>query len=235
MKELREQLSLGEPVSYQSRMRRGTIINSTHAPLPDGGWVVTHKDVTLQVRAAERSEYVSRHDPLTGLANRLAFGARLKDIKTKAVEANTVALLLIDLDRFKHVNDTYGHQTGDLVLAHAAKRLRACVGQSDLVARLGGDEFACVVERDMSLTRKVSQDLAAKIIDALKEPFDIAGTSIEIGASIGLSLCPSRLCEAETLVRDADKALYRVKEARRGDCSLFGQTVDAELSGASLV
>ena len=139
-------LSSGEVVRSKFRHPNGRIISAVHAPMPDGGWIGTHEDVTQREEAAEKIQYAAHHDTLTGLGNRTLFNTKLEEAVAKADTEGTYAdLLLLDLDKFKPVNDTYGHDAGDELLKMVADRLRDCVRSSDLIARLGGDEFGIIL------------------------------------------------------------------------------------------
>lgn len=172
-------------------------------------------DVTLARESAEQISRMARFDTLTGLPNRLLLNEALS--RALAEEANwsgRCALLLIDLDRFKAVNDTLGHPVGDRLLLQVSERLRRISGEKATIARLGGDEFALVV-RDTTDTDSI-EDLARRIIDTLSQPYDVDHHTLYIGASIGLAIAPRDGQTAETLIRSADLALYRSKDAGGG-------------------
>jgi diguanylate cyclase (GGDEF)-like protein/PAS domain S-box-containing protein len=181
------------------------------------GWVCIQADITEQVRIREelrRSEreisFLAYHDPLTGLANRLGFRARLDEVLAKAAETQTrCAVMLIDLDRFKHVNDTLGHDIGDKLLAEVARRIRASVRDSDLVARLGGDEFVVVISErrgDIAL-----ESIVRKIVGQLGGNVDLPGRVIYTSASVGVAISPHDGTDGSTLLRHADVAMYAAK------------------------
>nr|WP_282099891.1 GGDEF domain-containing protein [Thauera aromatica] len=159
-------------------------------------------------------------DPLTGLGNRAMFERTLQEAVDIGLRDDTLsALLMIDLDRFKPVNDCYGHPVGDALLIEVAERLRRHVRGRDVVARLGGDEFA-VIQFHAGSERDV-EAAAARILDAIRAPYAVLGHRIEIGASIGAALCPRDASEPLTLVERADLALYRVKHGGRDGFRLF--------------
>jgi diguanylate cyclase (GGDEF)-like protein len=161
---------------------------------------------------------MARHDALTDLDNRIAFGAATERAIADARLGAPFALLLLDLDRFKAVNDTFGHPVGDGLLRSIAHRLRACVRDGDTAARLGGDEFA-VVQRCMGAGS--SRRLAERLLLTLSAPHLVSGHTIEIGASIGIALSwPG--CSSEELHKRADLALYDAKKAGRGIWRLYG-------------
>lgn len=229
MLRLTDQLKKKGSATFQFQTRSGTIIRSMHAPLPNGGWVGTHSDVTAQVEAAKRDEHASRHDPLTGLANRLAFNTRLeKFAKDRNEDPRAIVLLLIDLDNFKEVNDTYGHQIGDDLLVAATQCLKSCVRQNDLVARLGGDEFAVVIECERGKEGCLAEALSHEISARMKQPFDLAGVRLEISASIGISAAPSIELKVDDLMNRADYALYKVKERARGGYQFYNMNLHNE-------
>lgn len=177
-------------------------------------------DITEQNQAAERIQHVAHHDSLTGLPNRLLFNDRLGQAITLARrDASQFALLYLDLDKFKPVNDTLGHDAGDRLLKRVAERIRAQVRESDTVARVGGDEFT-VILRDIS-SRQDAAAVAEKIIATVAAPF-LLGTppqAVEIGTSIGIAVYPADAEDHETLIKLADAAMYGAKS--RGNCFRF--------------
>jgi diguanylate cyclase (GGDEF)-like protein len=156
----------------------------------------------------------SHTDSLTGVANRMLFDDRVQQAIAMAKRANTqAALMFIDLDKFKPVNDTYGHAAGDFLLQAVAKRLKACVRGSDTVARIGGDEFVVLLpEID---ARQSAFNVAEKILEALNQPFELPEATVRIGASIGISTYPDHGQDVDSLRQQADVALYRAKERGR--------------------
>jgi len=172
-------------------------------------------DISEQRAQKEALEYQSLHDPLTGLPNRTLFNDRLRQaIVVAHRERKSLILLIMDMDRFKEVNDTLGHQIGDLLLQQVALRLAATLRQSDTVARLGGDEFAVLPASGTDLNG--GSRAAQKILQALEHPFVVDGRNIDVGASIGIAHWPDHGEEAETLMRHADVAMYAAKRAKRG-------------------
>ncbi len=171
-------------------------------------------DVSERMRMEEQLQRQASHDALTALPNRLLLHDRMAQALAAAERGqHPLALLLLDLDRFKEVNDTFGHHYGDLLLQHAGARLRATLRQSDTVARLGGDEFAVLMldgDRDGALR------LAATIHDALDAPFVVDGQSLQVGASLGIALYPEHGGDAQALLRRADVAMYVAKREHRG-------------------
>ena len=180
---------------------------------PDGTCTALHEDVTEKREHEAHIAFLARHDTLTGLPNRAAFHKALeRALATEA--AATLALLYLDLDRFKDVNDTLGHLAGDELLRIAAERLRGCVRDDDLVARLGGDEFVIL---QLGLPQPASSEpLAARVIRDLSRPFFLGGRHASVGVSVGIALAPAGDCPPDELLGRADEALYRAKNDGRG-------------------
>jgi diguanylate cyclase (GGDEF)-like protein/PAS domain S-box-containing protein len=176
--------------------------------------VAMFEDVTERKRQAQALEHRALHDPLTDLPNRTLLFDRLHQAVLAAKrEHQTMALLVMDLDGFKEVNDTYGHQAGDVVLKQVAKRLRSRLRDSDTVARLGGDEFALVLPGD---DQTGATEAAARLMKALEAPFTVKGKRLAVGASIGVAVFPQDGLYADTLMRRADEAMYSAKRSGGG-------------------
>jgi diguanylate cyclase (GGDEF)-like protein/PAS domain S-box-containing protein len=187
------------------------------------GYLVAVVDITERRKAEARIAYMAHHDGLTNLPNRELYQERLR----QALEAGQrVAVLCVDLDLFKNVNDSFGHPTGDGLLRQVADRLRALVRGNNVAARLGGDEFAVILAADLS-PKEVS-GFAARLIGALSEPYDIDGNEAVIGASIGIALSPGDGATSEELMRNADMALYRAKQDGRGVHRFFERDMDLQ-------
>ncbi|MDQ7981720.1 EAL domain-containing protein [Paraburkholderia sp. SARCC-3016] len=188
-------------------------------------------DLEGQVAArTEEANRLARHDPLTGLYNRRVFAGELDEAIARAKSgAGVYLVLVIDLDRFKPVNDLRGHAAGDVVLCEVARRLTDAIRKSDTVARLGGDEFAIVAAADTHAHADGAMLLAARLLGAIRQPINVEGSMIEIGASIGIARCPADGLDAETLLRAADIAMYRAKREARGTFRFFEQSMDEEL------
>ncbi|MGJ3261695.1 MAG: sensor domain-containing protein [Salinarimonas sp.] len=219
-------VAAGKESRAMVRTRGGRLIAQSNAPIPGGGWVTTHEDVTEREQVAARINHAANHDVLTGLANRASLKAHI-DESLNADRLLPFGVLLIDLDRFKAVNDTFGHAIGDQLLVEVAERMGAHVRQEDVVARLGGDEFA-VLARGRGDERGACEALAQRLLATLTEPFSIDGRQIVIGASIGAALAPAHGREVDELLRNADTALYRVKADGRNDWRIFDGDLDAE-------
>jgi diguanylate cyclase (GGDEF)-like protein len=208
-----------QPVDYSLELTDGRTVAISHRPMTNGGWVETHEDVTERKAAEAKVAYLARHDSLTRLSNRVLFQERLNEAIQGCVgEDACFAVLCLDLDGFKVVNDTLGHSAGDELLRQMAQRLLSVVGQTDTVARLGGDEFAII---DMAQDQPASAEaMAVRLKDALKRPFTIFGQSVPCGVSIGVALGTAAI-DPDHLLRNADLALYLAKGAGRGTCRLF--------------
>jgi diguanylate cyclase (GGDEF)-like protein len=205
----------------------GRTISVVHHPMPDGGWVATHQDITEQRRHEARIHHLARHDALTDLPNRLAFNEAMDAAEQRIRRREHFAVLAIDLDHFKLVNDTLGHGVGDRVLAEVGARLRACCREGDELCRLGGDEFA-VLSGAIESPRDASA-MAERIVRRMSEPFSVDGHSIVIGASVGIAIAPDDGADSSTLLKNADLALYRAKNGGRGAHHFFESGMDAAL------
>jgi diguanylate cyclase (GGDEF)-like protein/PAS domain S-box-containing protein len=194
-------------------------VDETITPLCDAAgniahFVATLHDLTSRKKESDRDHFLAYHDSLTGLPNRALFLRLLEQALAHcARSACRLAVLYIDLDHFKPVNDTLGHQLGDLLLVTVAKRLRASVRKSDVVARLAGDEFT-VIQTDLVDTRP-ARALARTLVHALRRPFMLKGREVRVSASVGISIYPDHGASAEELLQRADLAMYRAKEQGR--------------------
>jgi len=186
---------------------------------PDG-LIFVVRDISERKKVEAHIRHMAQHDTLTGLANRALFSDRLQRAIASARRDQTqLALMFIDLDHFKPVNDDYGHATGDLLLQQVAWRLSACVRASDTVARIGGDEMV-VLLRDVDSTAH-TLDVAEKIRASLAQPFDIGGHRLNISGSLGVALYPEHGQDADTLVKHADAAMYQAKDMGRDRVQLY--------------
>jgi diguanylate cyclase (GGDEF)-like protein len=214
----------GDLINRHVQLQDGRTIQITHNPIADGGYVASHEDVT-EILAAAADRHLARHDALTGLPNRLLLRERLERALTRSRKNNPLAVLCVDLDHFKAVNDTLGHPIGDDLLRAVTGRLSACVRERDTVARLGGDEFVVLLPGVQG--RNQAQDLARRLIEAVSAPFEIQGHRITIGASIGLAMAPDDGDEPDVLLVNADLALYRAKAKGRATACFFEPGMDA--------
>ncbi len=207
---------------------RGRALSWTFQPMAGGGAVVLLEDITERRNAEAKITHLARFDELTGLPNRVNFRDEIEHLLAHNV-TQLSALLFIDLDQFKQVNDTLGHPCGDQLLCAVAERLRAMLRPEDFVARFGGDEF--VVFQQNIKSPDEAAGLARRIVDHLSERYKIDNHLVEIGASVGIAMTAPKAISADTLLKNADMALYRAKADGRGTFCFFrdelAQTVEA--------
>jgi diguanylate cyclase (GGDEF)-like protein len=208
-------------------LQDGRTIKIRHRPMPGGGWVATHEDITEQRQSEIKIEYMAHHDSLTDLPNRVLLNDRLEYVLGRVQPDEMVAVHHLDLDQFKAVNDTFGHPCGDKLLRIVAERLRSLVGEADTIARMGGDEFV-IVQATIADPAEATA-LAQGVIDALTEPYDIDGQQAVIGVSIGISVGPGDGSNPDKLLRNADLALYRAKSDGRGTFRFFEPVMDLQM------
>jgi diguanylate cyclase (GGDEF)-like protein len=216
------------PTDSIVELRNGRTFKIRHRPMPDGGWVATHEDITEQRRSEVKIEYMAHHDSLTDLANRVLLNERLEQALGRRIHREEmVAVHHLDLDQFKAVNDTFGHPAGDKLLKIVADRLRGLARETDTVARMGGDEFV-FVQAPISDPADATS-LAQRIIRLMSEPYDIDGHQAVIGASIGIAVGPGDGLRPDRLLRNADLALYRAKGDGRGTFRFFEPAMDQQM------
>ncbi|NTF33554.1 EAL domain-containing protein [Rhizobium skierniewicense] len=192
------------------------------------GFRGTATDITEEVEAQARASHLALHDALTGLPNRVLFRERLNTaLSGSGAKASRVSVICLDLDHFKEVNDTLGHGAGDILLRQLSQRLLACVRSTDTVARLGGDEFA-IIQTGVSQPAK-SEQLCRRLIEVVKAPFEIDGNEIHVGVSLGIAMCRESGNDPERILKNADIALYRAKQAGRATYRIFEAHMDLEL------
>ena len=215
------------PSSTEIPLRNGRIINVQRRPLPQGGWVATHEDVTEIREAGQRIAYLAAHDVLTGLPNRATFKNALQEAASNLEMRGGFAVHTIDLDRFKELNDTLGHPIGDEILKQVADRLRRVAGGRGFITRMGGDEFA-VLQLGVQHPDEAAV-LASAIIESLNQSYRFDGHTMAIGASVGISLAPDHGRRADELLKRSDVALYRAKSDSRGTFCFFEPGMDSRL------
>jgi diguanylate cyclase (GGDEF)-like protein/PAS domain S-box-containing protein len=225
--ELLAELAKGEVVNLIVDCGDGREISVTQKPIPGGGWVATHEDITERRQAEARISHMALHDGLTDLANRHLFNQEIAGCFKHLPRGQAFALLCLDLDRFKNVNDTLGHPLGDKLLQQVAARLRLCVREYDTVARLGGDEFA-ILQRGVAQPVD-ARALSERVVATLGRPFDLDGHQVAIGVSIGVALAPADATDGIELLKAADLALLRAKAAGRGTYRFFDAVVDGRI------
>jgi diguanylate cyclase (GGDEF)-like protein len=198
-------------------------------PLPDGGWVATYEDVTEQHRAESQIRFMAHHDGLTKLPNRVLFRSRIEEALHQLDQTGaSMALLYLDLDKFKYVNDSLGHPVGDALLEAAAKRLSNCVRTSDIVARLGGDEFAIgMISTELP---SAATQFAKRVIESLSVPYELGTRRVQVGVSVGIALARDRDADCDMLLKRADMALYQAKANGRGTYAIFADEMEQRLN-----
>jgi diguanylate cyclase (GGDEF)-like protein len=205
----------------------GRSIQVVNEPLADGGWVATHEDITERRRAEERITHLAHYDALTDLPNRALFHERLKQELARVAPDRQLAVLYIDIDEFKSVNDTLGHLIGDELLKSVAVSLGRCVKATDFVARLGGDEFA-IVQTAIETSTDVTE-LVTRVFDAIREPYECLGHQVTTDASIGIALAPQHATDLDQILKNADLAMYAAKTAGRRTYRFFEPKMDAQV------
>jgi len=205
-------------VEVDVRCKDGSVKNTLLGGviLPDVGWALaTFVDITELKKSEAQLTRLALEDSLTSLPNRRAFTEAIKNSLARAGRSNSsVALLLVDLDGFKPLNDTLGHDRGDVILQTMAKRLLDTTRAGDLACRIGGDEFAVIV--DGITVARIAEEVADRVIKVLRQPFTLDGKSISMSASIGISIYPLDSATDTELFKTADLALYRAKNSGRG-------------------
>ncbi len=220
-------LAHGEQINKEVEINDGRVMSLVTNPMPDGGWVATHEDITERRRVEAKIHFMARHDALTHLPNRAEFREATEKALANLQRDETLGILCLDLDRFKQVNDTLGHPTGDQLLQAVAGRLRNCLRDGDIVSRFGGDEFAILQRYAAQPTAATA--LATRVIEALEQPFDINGNQVGIGVSIGIAIAPADGLDVDRLIRNGDLALYRSKAEDKGTFRFFEQAMDARM------
>jgi len=205
----------------------GRAIQIVNRPLASGGWVATQEDITERRRAEKQITHLAHYDVLTDLPNRALFRSRMEQELERTKRGEQLAVLYIDIDEFKSVNDSLGHPAGDELLKAVASRLQACIRETDFVARLGGDEFA-IVQTGIGQPDDVV-DLVKRIYAAIREPYECLGHRIATDASIGIALAPSDGSDLDQLLKSADLAMYGAKADGRRTYRFFEPGMDARV------
>ena len=206
-----------EPAKFIRKVADGRTLATNYTPRDDG-WIITYEDVSELRKADERIAHMAHHDALTGLPNRNTLRAWIDEALSADTRLGRFAVLCLDLDHFKDVNDTLGHPAGDKMLCEVARRVRSVIRRTDVVVRLGGDEFAILAMP--ADDRDAVAALATRIIEEIRAPFILDGQMIFVGTSVGIAMAAEHGDNADTLMRNADLALYRAKADGRG-CYVF--------------
>jgi diguanylate cyclase (GGDEF)-like protein len=205
----------------------GRSILIVNKPVVGGGWVATHEDVTERRRSEERIRHLAHYDALTDLPNRALFHERLREELARIAPGDQLAVLYIDVDEFKTVNDTLGHLVGDELLKAVGSSLRGCTKSCEFVARLGGDEFAIVKAR-VKTPADVAH-LVARVLKSIRVPFDCLGHRVTTDASIGVAMAPEHGADLDQILKNADLAMYAAKSAGRRTWRFFEPEMDARV------
>ncbi|GAC1339076.1 MAG: EAL domain-containing protein [Beijerinckiaceae bacterium] len=220
-------VQIGKVTHNVTETADGRSIQTVNRPLEDGGWVATTEDITERRRSEERVVHLAHYDALTDLPNRVLFQERLEQILTRISRGERLAVLYIDIDEFKTVNDTLGHWVGDELLKALANRLRGCLRETDFVARLGGDEFAIIQTAIAGPTDAI--DLITRIYETVRQPFECLGHQLACDASIGVALAPDDGTDLDQLLKNADLAMYEAKAEGRRTYRFFEPNMDARV------
>ena len=226
-------VALGKITHQIAEAADGRAILIVNQPLEAGGWVATIEDVTERKRADEKIAHLAHYDALTDLPNRVLFRQQLENALNKVQPGEQLAVLYIDIDEFKSVNDALGHSVGDELLKAVALRLRGCLRETDVAARLGGDEFAVIqtaVKRPSDTTQ-----LVERIYQAIREPYDCAGHLVTTDASIGIALAPDDGADLDQLLKNADLAMYGAKADGRRTYRFFEVGMDERVKTRRLL
>ncbi|MDE2376450.1 PAS-domain containing protein [Bradyrhizobium sp.] len=220
-----EQLLEGEHTLHR-HLSDGRIIELNHNRMAHGGWVVTYEDVTERHKAQARVAHMARHDSLTNLPNRVLFREKMcESLDQVATAGGEIAVLCLDLDNFKTVNDRHGHAAGDRLLSWVAARLKDHAGEHDRVARLGGDEFALLQRGPQP---ESAEKLARRLVEIIGRPPPIGNQSIHVGVSVGIAVAPDHGLDPDELMKCADLALYQAKARGRGGYQLFQPAMEQQ-------
>jgi diguanylate cyclase (GGDEF)-like protein len=225
-----EAVAKSMPYYAVNELRDGRVFAVSHQPMPDGGWVAIHQDITAQKQAETQIAYLARHDVLTDLSNRAVLRERMEESLARLRrDGKPFSLFMLDLDLFKAVNDSLGHPVGDELLKVVARRLVACLRETDTVARLGGDEFAILTAAEGD-QQEAAIATANRLLEAVSASYAFEGHRLDIATSIGIALAPEHGTDVDQLIKSADLALYKAKMNGRNTYRLFeaAMGVDAD-------
>ena len=217
-----------EPYYSEVGLRDGRTFAVSHRPMPDGGWVAIHQDITAQKQAESQITYMARHDGLTGLANRAVLREKMEEAMARfRRHGNPFTIFMLDLDLFKMVNDSLGHPVGDELLKVVAGRLVACTRETDALHGSAATNSRCW-RRRKAISAKPRTSLASRLLEAVAAPYDVDGHQLNIGTSIGIALAPEHGTEVDQLLKNADLALYKAKAEGRNAYRFFEAAMGVE-------
>ncbi len=216
---LKSGIAEGKTFNNVVNLPDGRAFSVVNKPIAGGGWLATHEDVTERQRSEDRIAHMARHDALTDLPNRMLLLEQLNHEIKRVKRGECLAVLCLDLDQFKSVNDALGHHIGDELLKLVGERLRGCTRELDVVARMGGDEFAIIMTQMEQAADAAT--LSKRIRDSVIKPYQVEGHQIVTDISIGISVAPMDAVESDELLRNADMALYDAKADGRGTFRFF--------------
>jgi diguanylate cyclase (GGDEF)-like protein len=223
----------GNTSHHQTETPDGRAILIVNKPVAGGGWVATHEDITERRRAEKQIRHLAHYDALTDLPNRALFHERLHEELTRIAPNQQLALLYIDIDEFKNVNDTLGHQAGDELLQSVAASLCRQAGPNEFIARLGGDEFA-IMQSGVSNQAEII-GLVTRVFEAIRTPFECLGHQVTTDASVGVAVAPRHGTDLDQILKNADLAMYAAKTAGRRTWRFFEPAMDARVKGRRML
>jgi diguanylate cyclase (GGDEF)-like protein len=222
-----ESVAAGKAFSNTLTLRDGRVFSIVHKCVGDGACLSTHEDITERQQAEAQIVHLARHDALTDLPNRVLLRETLEHELKRVKRGECLAVMCLDLDHFKSINDTLGHPIGDELLKRVADRLRGCTREPDTVARLGGDEFAIIMTQLHE--PKDAIVLSRRVLESISRSFQIDGHEVVTNISIGISIAPIDGIDPDTLLKNADMALYGAKSDGRGTYRFFEPEMDARM------
>jgi diguanylate cyclase (GGDEF)-like protein len=223
----------GKATNNQTETPDGRTILIVNKPVDGGGWVATHEDVTERRRAEKQIRHLAHYDGLTDLPNRALFHERLREELGRIAPNQQLAVLYIDIDEFKSVNDTLGHQAGDELLQSVAASLCREAGPNEFIARLGGDEFAIMQTAVTSQTETIG--LVTRVFEAIRTPFECFGHEVTTDASVGVAVAPRHGTDLDQILKNADLAMYAAKSAGRRTWRFFEPAMDARVKARRML
>jgi diguanylate cyclase (GGDEF)-like protein len=231
--ELSRSMQEGKTSHHETETPDGRTILIVNKPVASGGWVATHEDITERRRAEKQIRHLAHYDALTDLPNRALFHERLREELAHAAPNRQLALLYIDIDEFKSVNDTLGHQAGDELLQSVAASLCREAGPNEFIARLGGDEFA-IMQTDIKSQAEIIH-LVKRVFNAIRAPFECLDHQVTSDASVGVAVAPQHGTDLDQILKNADLAMYAAKAAGRRTWRFFEPAMDARVKARRML